>query len=134
MDYSVEKMDQWLTNLAKDSSTGPVIDKILRAKPADLVDSCYTEKGDRIIEPQTFSGGECNRLYPTFSSPRMVAGGPMSNNVLKCQLKAIDFNDYKATFTDVETASLKSIFPNCVCDWSKPGVEQQPPSRTWPTF
>jgi hypothetical protein len=27
-----------------------------------------------------------------------------------------------------------TIFPNGVCDWSKPGVEQQPPLGTWVTY
>jgi hypothetical protein len=26
---------------------------------------------------------------------------------------------------------LKQIFPAGVCDWSKPGVEQQPMAGTW---
>jgi hypothetical protein len=124
-------MDEWLTNLMRDSSSDPSMVKITRAKPADLVDSCYTETGERIVEPQTFSGGECNKLYPTFPSPRMVAGGPMANNILKCQLKPIDFSEYHAAFDPEQKARLKMIFPNGVCDWSKPGVEQQKPIGTW---
>ena len=29
------------------------------------------------------------------------------------------------------TARLKQVFPTGVCDWSKPGVEQQPMAGTW---
>jgi len=86
---------------------------------------------DRIVEPQTFSGGECNKLYPTFAPPRMIAGGPITNNVLKCQLKAIDTTDYAVRFTDAERQRLRAIFPNGVCDWKRPGVEQQKTVGTW---
>jgi len=67
-DYALTKMDEWLTTLQKDGSSDPALTKILRAKPADLVDSCWTTPaGERIIEPQTFSGGKCNEMYPTFA-------------------------------------------------------------------
>jgi hypothetical protein len=130
-EYALAKMDEWLTNLAKDTSGDPAIDKIVRAKPADLVDSCYTSTGERIVEPQTFNGGECNDLYPTFPPPRMIAGGPVTNNILKCQLKPVDFEDYRVTFTKAEKDQLRSIFPNGVCDWKKSGMEQQKPLGTW---
>jgi hypothetical protein len=39
--------------------------------------------------------------------------------------------DYKVPFTSDETARLKNIFPGGVCDWSKPGVEQQKLGGTW---
>jgi len=130
-DYALTKMDEWLTTLGKDTSSDPILKKIVRAKPADLVDSCWTPDGERIVEPQTFTGGKCNSLYPTFPGPRMVAGGPLANNILKCQLKAIDPNDYKVPFTDAQKARLSEMFSKGVCDWSKPGVEQQPPVATW---
>jgi Tannase-like family of unknown function (DUF6351) len=130
-DYALTKMDEWLTTLQKDSSSDPVLTRIARAKPADLVDSCWTPAGERIIEPQTFSGGKCNELYPTFPGPRAVAGGPASNNVLKCQLKPIASRDYKVAFSAAEKSRLAAIFPRGVCDYSKPGVEQQAPKGTW---
>jgi hypothetical protein len=64
----------------------------------------------------------------------MVAGGPASNDVLKCQLRPVDFSQYKATFTDAEKARLRAIFPNGVCDWTKPGIEQQGVTGTWLAF
>jgi hypothetical protein len=128
---AITKMDEWLTNLARDTSSAPAIDKIVRAKPADLVDACYNAGLDRTVEPQTFSGGECNKLYPTFPPPRMIASGPITNNVLKCQLKAIDPTDYAIRLTDAERQRLRAIFPNGVCDWKRPGVEQQKTVGTW---
>ncbi len=133
-EYATAKMDEWLTNLKKEVASEITIERIVQAKPADLVDSCYTVAGERIIETQTFSGGQCNAAFPTFPSPRMVAGGPVTNDVLKCQLKPIDFKDYMVSFTESEKIRLAAIFPTGVCDFTKPGVEQQALSGTWLSF
>ena len=51
--YAMEKMDEWLTNLTTGVSADPMMKKIVRAKPSDLVDSCYTASGERIVEHLT---------------------------------------------------------------------------------
>ena len=128
-EHAIEKMDEWLTALQKDTSNEPLAKKIIHTKPADLVDACWDKSGQPIIETQTFSGGKCNELYPTAPPPRMVAGASVAqSNILKCQLKPIDAADYKVTLSREEKARLEKIFPEGVCDWSKPGVEQQPPT------
>jgi hypothetical protein len=129
--YTIAKMDEWLTNLVDDKSSDNMRDKIARAKPVDLVDACFSATGQRIVETQTFSGGECNKLYPTYPSPRMVAGGPVTNDILKCQLKPVDFRDYSVEFTESEKARLTTIFPEGVCDWSKLGIEQRKLVGVW---
>jgi Tannase-like family of unknown function (DUF6351) len=137
-EYALAKMDEWVTKLHADptvaSTTAKTIEKIDRAKPVDLIDSCYGAQGERIRETQTFAGGKCNELYPTFPSPRMVAGGTASNDVLKCQLKPIDFKDYQVAFTDAQKSRLSTIFPTGVCNFAIKGVEQQPLSGSWLTF
>jgi len=60
-----------------------------------------------------------------------MAGAPLSNDVLKCQLKKINYADYKATFTDAQKKRLAAIFSTGVCDFSKPGVEQAPLKGTY---
>jgi Tannase-like family of unknown function (DUF6351) len=107
--------------------------KLRRAKPADFVDACWTrdEHPQKIVERQMPTSGRCNDLYPANSFPRGVAGSPLAADVLKCQLKPIATSDYKATFTPDEMTRLKQIFQTGVCDWSKPGVEQQPMTGTW---
>lgn len=126
-------MDQWLTTIADDTSSDSKLVKMRRAKPADFVDACWTrdEHPQRIVERQMPSSGKCNELYPANSFPRGVAGSALAADVIKCQLKPIGVSDYKVTFTPDELARLKQIFPTGVCDWSKPGVEQQPMAGTW---
>lgn len=129
---AIRQMDRWLTNLTSDLSSDPLRVKVRRAKPADLLDACFTATGSMIVEPQTFDGpGVCNTLFPSFPPPRMVAGAPLADDVMKCQLKPIDLADYTVHFTKDELKQLKKIFPHGVCDWSKRGVEQRPLKGTW---
>jgi len=130
---ALAQMDQWLTKISEDTSNDSKIVKLRRAKPADLVDACWTrdEHPQRIVEKQAPGATRCNELYPPNSFPRGVAGSPLAADVIKCQLKPVSASDYKVTFAADEMARLKQIFAGGVCDWSKPGVEQQPMSGTW---
>lgn len=87
LSHALTQMDQWITAIKSDSSREPNLKKIRDGKPADLVDACFTDKGTvKIAELQVYQGAtRCNQLYPSFSSPRMVAGKPLTNDVLKCQ-------------------------------------------------
>jgi hypothetical protein len=127
------QMDQWLTKIADDSSTGSKLAKLRRAKPVDLVDACWTrdEHPQKIVERQMPTSGRCNELYPANSFPRGVAGSALAADIIKCQLKPFSPSDYKVAFTLEEMTRLKQIFPGGVCDWSKPGVDQQPMTGTW---
>ncbi len=132
--FALARMDQWLTALAADTKPGSRAEKMARTKPADLVDACFDADGQKIVEAQTVSGGRCNELYPTHLPPRMVAGGPLTNDVLKCRLKPADAAAYRVAFNSADAARLKLVFPDGVCDWSKPGVGRAPPAGTWQAF
>ena len=134
---ALAQMERWLTALSEDTSTDPAIVKIRRAKPVDLVDACWTrdEAPRKIAEKQTRApSSQCEQLYPSASYPREVAGGPIANDVITCQLRPIDPADYKVTFTGEEMTRLKRLFPGGVCDWSKPGIDQQELGGTWLKF
>jgi hypothetical protein len=129
---ALETMTRWLDALVKDTSSAPAIDKVVRAKPADAVDGCWDDKGQRINELASFNGeGRCNQLYPNHTNPRLMAGAPLSDDVLKCELKPIAAGDYKLPFTGEEMTRLRAIFPNGVCDYSKPGVNKVPLAGTY---
>ena len=111
------------------------IDKVVKHKPADAVDTCWDPSGAKIVEPASFDAqNKCNALYPVHSEPRLVAGAPLTNDVMKCQLKPINFSEYKATFTDAQKARMKAVFPTGVCDFSKPGVAQVPIKGTYQKY
>jgi hypothetical protein len=78
-------MDEWLDNIASDRSPYRKGEKVVRNKPRDLVDACYTAEGQKIAEPASYTGsGQCNQLYPPHADPRLVTGAPLANDVLKC--------------------------------------------------
>ena len=63
----------------------------------------------------------------------MVAGEPFTGDVLKCELKPLDRSDYPVQFTDAQWAQLQQLFSAGVCDYSKPGVDQQP-TMAWMSY
>ena len=69
-----------------------------------------------------------------FSNTRLVAGEPLTRDVLKCALARIDFAAYPVTFTAEQQARLEAAFPDGVCDYTQPGVGQQPPIGAWLTY
>jgi hypothetical protein len=131
--HALTQMDQWLTALGASGGGRPTLDAITHAKPADLTDACFTDGGAvKIAEPQVYRGDtRCNQLYPAFASPRLVAGEPLTNDVLKCRLKPVDAADYGGKLTPDELKAVKAIFPRGVCDYGKPGVGQAPTRGTW---
>jgi hypothetical protein len=121
-------MDRWLTAIQADHTAAPLARKVIADKPAVAVDSCWAS-GVQVTDQSA-----CQAAFPYFGDPRMAAGGPLANDVLKCQLKPLQRADYGVTFTDAEWAQLEQAFPTGVCDWRKPGADQQAPVSTWLTF
>ena len=137
LSHALTQMDEWLTTLSASGTTRPPSSvQIQQAKPSDLVEACFTNKGAvKIAQLQVYQGDTtCNQLYPAFSTPRMVAGEPLENNVLKCQLRPVNPRQYGVSFTAAEAVRLKAIFPQGVCDYSVPGVGQRPTEGTWQFF
>ena len=129
---AIDTMSKWLDALVKDTSAGPAADKVVRAKPAGAVDACWAPDGTRIDETAAMDGpSRCNELFPPHLTPRLVAGAPMTDDVMKCQLKPIEASDYRVAFSDPELSQLRQVFPGGVCDYSKPGLMQAPPVGTY---
>ncbi len=131
---SLDTMNKWLDAISADPAPLST-DKVVRHKPVEAADACWDGAGKKIVEKASFDGkGTCNTLYPVHSEPRMVAGAPLTNDIMKCQLKPLNFADYKANFTDAQKARMKTIFPTGVCDLSKPGVGQAPIKGTYQRY
>ena len=122
-------MDQWLANIAADSAPGTRAEKVVRDKPAALVDSCY----DATLQKITNSA-QCAQFFPYHADPRLVAGAPPTDDVFKCTLKPVDPADYVPALTPSQLAIVRSIFPADVCDYSQPGVGKAPLSNTWLSY
>ena len=129
---TIQMMDRWLTAIGSDQSTDAPAVKVARNRPADVEDACFTEQGERIVEPASYtSQGRCNQLYPPHADPRVAAGAPLTNDILECELKPIEAKDYTLPFTTEQMVRLKALFPQGVCDFSRPGIGRRPLDKTW---
>lgn len=127
-------MDAWLTAVKADTSGRTLAQKVVANRPTTLVDGCLIN-GTFVAETQVANAGPaCSAMYPAGTTPRMAAGGPLADDIAKCQLKPLSAADYPGiTFSQSEWISLQLAFPDGVCDWSKPGVGQQA-SKPWQSF
>jgi len=122
-------MDRWLARVERDRRAVPLARKVVQDRPAALTDRCSV-----VDVPDAECGPGIVRT--DLSTPRQEAGGPRANDVLSCRLVPLDRSTYTypgglpVPFTDGEWARLEAALPSGVCDWSRPGVGQQP-ARTW---
>ncbi|RJF96780.1 hypothetical protein D3870_20535 [Noviherbaspirillum cavernae] len=135
LSVQIVEMEKWLDAIAADTTKDSLAQKVKRNKPQTAKDACWRPDGSKVEEPASFdSTGTCNTLYKPFLDPRSAAGAPLAETALKCQLKPVDVNAYGVPFTVPQTARLNAIFAEGVCDYAKPGVQQQAPSRFWASF
>ncbi len=127
-DAAVYAEDGWLARVNADRRSLPLSQKVVDDKPAALGDRCTNGNGTDV--PAT----TCQTAVQSYGTPRFVAGEPHTDDVLDCQLKPLNRNDYlPVTFTDAQWQELEQAFPTGVCDYSKPGVGQGP-TTTWLTY
>jgi hypothetical protein len=129
-------MDRWITAIKADRRGGRQIDKVVRNRPADLLEGCNTRDPAPTFIAQTQRREQdrttaCGTLYPTNSFPREVAGAEVAADIIKCQRKPLSRRDYEVAFTPAQWERLKDIFPGGVCNWDKRGYEQQDLEGTW---
>lgn len=118
----LDAITKWLDAMAADPA--PLnTDKVVKHKPAEAVDAYWTADGRKVAEKASWDPSTSwNKTWPIHSEPRLVAGQPAANDIMKCALKPVDMADYKVKFTSAQEKRLKKVFTGGVCDWSKPGV------------
>jgi len=129
------QMDRWLARVEKDHRSVPLAAKIVGDRPADLTDRCTNIPGiEQVTGPD---GPVCEPVLQTHvGSPRQVAGDDAYNDRVACRLRPLVRSDYDfllVPLTDAEWATLQTVFPGGVCDYSKPGRGQQQ-AQTWLTY
>jgi hypothetical protein len=125
-------MDTWLSALNASApkhtlNSVRTHEQVVAAKPAGAVDFCFLTGDTNFTTPVTdMALCDADPRLAKHASPRQVAGGPLAENILKCELKPLSRVDYApGTFSDAQWARLNAAFPGGVCDWTKPGVGQQ---------
>ncbi|MGD2133110.1 MAG: DUF6351 family protein [Maricaulaceae bacterium] len=132
--HALDVMTEWLDNIAADPAPLST-DTVVANKPAEAVDAYWNEDGEKVAEVASWDNSTgYNQTYPVHLEPRLVAGAPPANDILKCQLKPIDYADYAVDFSADQMAQLEEIFPDGVCDFSVPGVSQQPIAGTYQRY
>lgn len=115
-------LDRWLGEVEKDTTALPLGQKIAERKPADLGDVCWNGTGLKLND------GLCpDAVVSVYQTPRIVAGDSLTTLSNKCQLKALSRSDDYGPlgFTDAQWQQLTAVFPDGVCDFSKPPVGVQ---------
>lgn len=122
---------RWLDAIVADRRAEG-IERVVRNKPADAVDTCWLHDRRRIVEPlDVNASAHCNLAYPLASGPRIVAGLPFENDILKCRLRPLRVDDYPRRPDATQLDRLRKVFPLGVCDGRRPGVGQRPPRGTY---
>ena len=127
VDQSVFAMDRWLARVNADHRGVPLSRKIIEDKPADLTDRCTNGTGTALPSEV------CDETVEAYGTPRFAAGEPITDDVLKCQLQPLRRTDFPVVFTDDQWSRLEKAFPTGVCNYGKPGVDQQK-TVTWLTY
>jgi hypothetical protein len=116
---AVFAVDRWLAKVHADHRKAPLARKIIEDKPDSVADRCTDGQGNE--QPVDV----CDTTVQAYGTPRLAAGEPMTDDVMKCQLKPMVREDYPVEFTDEQWQRLQEAFPGGVCDYSKPGVSQR---------
>lgn len=116
-------MERWLDAVTADPSKAPTPVKVRRHRPAVAVDTCWIDG-----EPTT-DVERCEDAFPVvgYGDTRVAAGEVPTSDLLKCQLKPLERDDYSVAFTEDQWDRLQTTFPSGVCDARRPGVGQSEP-------
>ncbi len=136
----LEAMNRWLNAVEADpSKTRTLEEKVALDRPEEAKDRCTAqESASEIVEKVEVPGVGVVCQSPTaetrFSTPRVVAGEAISTDNMECQLKPLERSSFgSVTFTEEQWKALQATFPTGVCDFSKPGVDQQK-TIPWQTY
>ena len=123
-----EVIDEWMANLRAHPERG-----VAGNKPPRAVDRCFTTDGDEIAAgDDVWNGildegppGVCTQRMPVFKSTRIVAGGPIEGGIFECARMSVDEAISNGTYGPwqpdaAQRDRLIEIFPDGVCDWSRP--------------
>jgi hypothetical protein len=128
-DQSIVAMDSWLAVIEKDTRAIPLAKKVIDDKPKNVADRCTDGSGND--QPASV----CDATVQAYATPRIVAGMPLADDTLKCELRPLNRASYgpPTTFTDAQWASLVKTYPKGVCDYAKPGMYRTP-VVPWQTY
>ena len=111
--------NNWMTGVHAAHRNRPLAQKIIDDKPLSLTDRCTDGAGVN-LPPLV-----CDEAVQAYGTPRMSAGMPASDDILECRLQPLRRASYPMQFTDAQWRELEATFPDGVCNYNKPGVDQR---------
>ncbi len=122
-------VEQWLDRLDRLLASEPGMaraDAIARSRPPGAGSQCrLVVIGVPLL---------CDRGLLRHSSPRQQAGGPFTEDNIKCQRVPVSAATEPRALDAAQIVELRRVFPDGVCDWSEPPVGYTPSSLTWLQF
>ncbi|MFZ4517043.1 MAG: DUF6351 family protein [Microthrixaceae bacterium] len=126
---------EWVRALDTAGSTPASADRqrqLRVTRPVAAQDRCILPGGAELTGDDVYSGDNaCTQAYPLAGDPRRAAGQPLEATAAKCRLRPIQPGEYATTLTDAQLERLRAVFPDGVCDWTKPGVGESRVRDTW---
>ncbi len=127
-------IEEWMRNLAAHPELG-----VPGNKPAGATDRCFDQLGVELAAgPDVWAGildgrppGACTQRFPIHSTSRQEAGGPFKQSYFKCQLVPVAEANSRGFYgqwtpSTADQVALEGIFPQGVCDYSKPDAGLPP--------
>jgi hypothetical protein len=121
------QLDDWLAAVEADHTGRSLAAEVAAARPAGAGDQCW------MVGLPALSWDQCHALFAHGTDPRIAAGGTLKDNVMKCQLKSLKRSAYDVTFGKAQWKQLHAVFPDGVCNYSRPSVGSRR-SVTWHSF
>jgi hypothetical protein len=131
---ALDVMDQWMENIASSPERG-----VAGNKPAGAVDRCFAADGSPIAAGDgVWAGilddrpqGACTERFPLHSTSRIVAGGPIRGGIFACRRQPVARAAAQGLYAPwvpsaEDIARLQQIFPDGVCDYTKPDAGLPP--------
>ncbi|HBM24652.1 MAG TPA: hypothetical protein DD411_13910 [Alcanivorax sp.] len=125
---ALEVIEDWMANIRANPDQS-----VAENRPALARDSCFATDGTLIARGDgVWDGalddapaGACTSEFPIYTTSRIVAGAPTEGDVFKCALKPVSTAVSDGTYGSWEPdgdqiARLNAIFPDGVCDYSRP--------------
>jgi len=125
------QMDLWLLAIKNQRGSSN-----LTTKPSALQDSCFAQDGSILYQGRAswdghWNGkalGDCQKVYPMYSTSRIQAGGTWAGDLFKCQLMPVKQAIVKGHYGKIQMTlylkQLQQIFPQGVCDYTKADVSR----------
>lgn len=131
---ALEVLDEWLMNIRENPQAGTAANR-----PSRATDRCFDVEGNQIAAGDDAwhgiidekEAGACTQQFKTYSTTRRVAGGPFEQSIFKCQTVDVFTAYSQGIYGDLELPhevlkTLSFIFPDGVCDYSKPDAGLPP--------